>query len=82
MVRRKVFASQGQEAFLEGHLHAFDVLGGVPTVRIRYHNLRSAVWRVLFGHRDRGTRKVAAQTTGRAALTRRPCHSSATTPAP
>jgi transposase len=45
----KVFASQGQEAFLEGHLHAFGVLGGVPTVRIRYDNLRSAVSRVLFG---------------------------------
>jgi transposase len=45
----KVFASQGQEAFLEGHLHAFDVLGGVPTVRIRYDNLRAAVSRVLFG---------------------------------
>lgn len=45
----KVFASQGQEAFLEGHLHAFDVLGGVPTARIRYDNLRSAVSRVLFG---------------------------------
>ncbi|RQW95331.1 IS21 family transposase, partial [Micromonospora inaquosa] len=27
----RVFASQGQEAFIEGHLHAFAVLGGVPT---------------------------------------------------
>lgn len=45
----RVFASQGQEAFIEGHLHAFDVLGGMPTVKIRYDNLRSAVSRVLFG---------------------------------
>lgn len=27
----KVFASQGQEAFFEGHVHDFTVLGGVPT---------------------------------------------------
>lgn len=45
----RAFASQGQEAFIEGHLHAFDVLGGMPTVKIRYDNLRSAVSRVLFG---------------------------------
>ncbi|MGH3716131.1 MAG: IS21 family transposase [Micromonosporaceae bacterium] len=45
----RVFASQGQEAFIEGHLHAFDVLGGLPTGKIRYDNLRSAVSRVLFG---------------------------------
>jgi transposase len=45
----RVFASQGQEAFIEGHLHAFAVLGGVPTGKIRYDNLRSAVSRVLMG---------------------------------
>lgn len=45
----RVFASQGQEAFLEGHLHAFTQLGGVPYDKIRYDNLRSAVSRVLFG---------------------------------
>jgi transposase len=45
----RVFASQGQEAFLEGHVAAFEVLGGVPTDKIRYDNLRSAVHRVLFG---------------------------------
>ncbi|MEV4418078.1 IS21 family transposase [Catellatospora sp. NPDC049609] len=43
----RVFASCGLEAFLEGHVHAFNVLGGVPTVKIRYDNLRSAVSRVL-----------------------------------
>jgi transposase len=45
----RVFASQGQEAFIEGHLHAFAVLDGVPAGRIRYDNLRSAVSRVLMG---------------------------------
>jgi len=45
----RVFASQGQEAFIEGHVHAFAALGGVPTDKIRYDNLKSAVKRVLFG---------------------------------
>ena len=44
----RVYASQGQAAFIEGHLEAFRVLG-VPTVHIRYDNLKSAVTRVLFG---------------------------------
>ncbi|MGQ0467373.1 MAG: IS21 family transposase [Sporichthyaceae bacterium] len=48
----RVFATQSQEAFLEGHVHAFEVLGGVPVEHIRYDNLKAAVARVLFG-RDR-----------------------------
>jgi transposase len=48
----RAFATQGQEAFLEGHVHAFTELGGVPVARIRYDNLKSAVSRVLMG-RDR-----------------------------
>lgn len=43
----RVFASGGQEAFFEGHAHAFTVLGGVPTGQIRYDNLKAAVARVL-----------------------------------
>ena len=43
----QVFASQGQEAFFEGHVHALSVLGGVPTGKVRYDNLKSAVARVL-----------------------------------
>ena len=39
----------GQEAFLEGHVHAFERLGGVPVDKIRYDNLNSAVKQVLFG---------------------------------
>ena len=37
----------GQEAFLEGHVHAFTVLGGVPAGQIRYDNLTPAVTKVL-----------------------------------
>ena len=32
--------SQGQEAFLEGHVYAFGRLGGVPLEKIRYDNLQ------------------------------------------
>jgi transposase len=45
------FATQAQEAFLEGHVAAFTCFGGVPA-RIRYDNLKPAVVRVLRG-RDR-----------------------------
>ena len=45
----RAFESQCQEAFLEGHVHAFEQLGGVPVEHIRYDNLKSAVTRVLFG---------------------------------
>lgn len=43
----RVFASCGQGAFFEGHVHAFRALGGIPRGRIRYDNLRAAVERVL-----------------------------------
>lgn len=43
----RVTASCGLEAFLEGHVHAFGVLGGVPWGKVRYDNLRSAVSRVV-----------------------------------
>ena len=45
------FATQAQEAFLEGHVLAFEYFGAVPA-RIRYDNLKPAVTRVLRG-RDR-----------------------------
>jgi transposase len=32
----RVSTSGGQEAFMEGHVHAFEVLGGVPAGKIRY----------------------------------------------
>ncbi|MDP3972574.1 MAG: hypothetical protein Q8P61_06670 [Candidatus Nanopelagicales bacterium] len=49
----RVFATQSQEAFLEGHIEAFNALGGVPVRHVKYDNLKSAVTRVLFGQRDR-----------------------------
>ena len=45
----RVFASCSQEAFMEGHVEAFRVLGGVPTRHIRYDNLKPAVNQVCFG---------------------------------
>ena len=46
------FANQAQEAFLEGHVEAFEHFGGVPVGQIRYDNLKPAVIKVLLG-RDR-----------------------------
>ena len=46
------YANQSQESFLDGHVRAFAVLGGVPTGMIRYDNLKPAVIRVALG-RDR-----------------------------
>ncbi len=43
------YANQAQESFLDGHVHAFDVLGGVPTGKVCYDNLKPAVIRVLLG---------------------------------
>jgi len=45
------FATQAQEAFLQGHVLGFEHFGAVPG-RIRYDNLKPAVVRVLKG-RDR-----------------------------
>jgi transposase len=45
------FATQAQEAFLEGHVRAFTHFGGVPAL-LRYDNLKPAVVRVCKG-RDR-----------------------------
>ena len=55
----QAFLTQGQEAFLEGHVHAFERLG-VPVDKIRYDNLNSAVKQVLFGRsRQENERWVA-----------------------
>jgi transposase len=47
----RVYPSAAQEAFLDGHVRAFDHFGGVPG-RIRYDNLKPAVVKILKG-RDR-----------------------------
>jgi hypothetical protein len=48
----RVYSTQPQEAFLEGHIDAFVEIGGVPSLHIKYDNLTSAVTAVLHG-RDR-----------------------------
>lgn len=47
----RIYSTQSQEAFLQGHIDAFDIIGGVPSRHIRYDNLTSAVTKVLFGRR-------------------------------
>jgi len=51
--------SEGQEAFLEGHVRAFERLGGVPA-RVRYDNLTSAVVRVMRGRGRQETERFIA----------------------
>ncbi|WP_406708093.1 hypothetical protein [Streptomyces halobius] len=56
----RVYTTASQEAFFEGHVEAFRALGGVPSVHIRYDNLKPAVKHVLFGRsRTETTRWVA-----------------------
>jgi transposase len=45
----RVYPTQAQEAFLEGHIDAFEDIGGVPTRHIRYDNLTDAVVKVIYG---------------------------------
>jgi len=45
----RVYACQAQEAFLEGHVTAFEATGGVPWRHVRYDNLSPAVAKVLTG---------------------------------
>lgn len=45
----RIYSTQSQEAFLEGHIAAFEELGGVPRLQIKYDNLTAAVKRVLIG---------------------------------
>lgn len=45
----RVYPTEAQEAFLQGHIDAFEAIGGMPTVHIRYDNLTTAVQTVLAG---------------------------------
>jgi transposase len=56
----RVSLSQGQEAFLESHVYAFERLGGVPLDKIRYDNLKPAVSRVLCGRTRQETERWVA----------------------
>lgn len=56
----RAYLTQGQEAFLEGHVYGFERLGGIPVAQVRYDNLNSAVKQVLFGRsRQENDRWVA-----------------------
>jgi transposase len=58
-----VYGTQAQEAFLEGHVKAFEHFGGVPG-RVRYDNLKPAVVRVLKGRdRQESERFIALRST-------------------
>jgi transposase len=45
----RIYPTQAQEAFLQGHIEAFEAIGGVPTRHIKYDNLTSAVAKVVQG---------------------------------
>jgi transposase len=51
----RVYSTSGQEAFLEGHIAAFETIGGIPTMQIKYDNLTDAVTAVIFGKGRRRT---------------------------
>ena len=55
-----MYASQAQEAFLEGHVTAFEATGGVPSRQIRYDNLSPAVAKVLAGRNRTETQRWLA----------------------
>jgi len=55
----RLYATQAQEAFFDGHVMALELLGGCPR-RIRYDNLKAAVKRVLLGrNREENERFIA-----------------------
>jgi transposase len=56
----RVYATPSQEAFLEGHVEAFEALGGVPSRHIRYDNLKPAVKQVRFGRSRKETARWAS----------------------
>jgi hypothetical protein len=56
----RVYASQAQEAFLEGHVVAFDTCGGAPFRHVRYDNLTPAVAKVLTGRSRTETQRWLA----------------------
>ena len=55
----RVYANEAQEAFLDGHVRAFEHFGGTPG-RVRYDNLKPAVARVLLGRSRLETERFAA----------------------
>jgi transposase len=56
----RVYASQAQETFLDGHVTAFEVTGGLPWRHVRYDNLSPAVARVMSGRNRAETARWAS----------------------
>lgn len=54
------YANQAQESFLDGHVRAFEALGGVPVGMIRYDNLKPAVLKCLLGRERFENQKFVA----------------------
>lgn len=60
----RVYPTQAQEAFLEGHIDAFEETGGIPTMQIKYDNLSPAVRAVVYGgQRQRGLGRLPSRPT-------------------
>lgn len=55
----RAYGHATQQAFLEAHQHAFHYFGGVFH-RLRYDNLKSAVWKILRGYRREETQRFIA----------------------
>ena len=51
----RMYPTQGHEAFLEGHIAAFETIGGIQTTQIKYDNLTAAVTTVIYGTGRRRT---------------------------
>ena len=51
----RVYPTNGQEAFLEGHIAAFETIGGIPSKQFKYDNLSDAVTTVIYGTGRRRT---------------------------
>jgi transposase len=69
------FSTQGQEAFLQGHMLAFKHFGGIPA-RIR-GNLKPAVVKVLKGRNRAESDRFVAHPQHRPSRVRRPCRDGA-----
>ena len=76
----RVYATQGQEAFLEGHIEAFEEIGGIPTRHInhppsrREPGLDVTVIRASQGSRDVVGRLSRHASLGRSAAPSRAAH--------
>jgi transposase len=55
----RVYANQAQEAFIDGHVAAFEHFAATPE-RVRYDNLKPAVVRVLMGRNRTETQRFVA----------------------